>query len=215
MNTLLLPAARSLPNTASIFLGEISAAEFITGAALSTAIGLTAGTLINSTAGWLKFKDPVDGKIKLISKRPLRKAVPLTAIDSRGAVRGTATVTIGGKLYKVRLLKGAANDPVAAGAGPTDPVQAHGSEWNRLLYLVSATPAGVSTEGIEFGKYAKFTNVDLGFGTTNGGYNWCQEAVANGYNVVRGGGNVTSFATGLPSWTEDFRGWRPVLELVN
>lgn len=214
MNSLLLSASRFLSKGDLIFLGEVSAAEFISGDALSTTIGLNEGTLINSTAGWLKFKDPVDGKIKMIAKRPLRKALTWSQIHSRGAVYGTATVNIGGKLYKVRLLKGASSDPIADGTWATDSVYAYGSEWNRLLYLVSGTPSGISNEGIEFGKSAKYTNADLGFGTTNGGFNWCQESVNNGYKIVRGHGNVTSFSSSLPSWTEDFRGWRPVLELV-
>ncbi len=66
-----------------------------------------------------------------------------------------------------------------------DPIQAYGSEWNRLMYPIHSgnhtntqNPSPVSGEKIRFGTIAKYTDTDLvvDYRTLdNGSYSWCQE----------------------------------------
>ena len=103
MFEIMLGGGKSKTGGAGMFVGEVPASEFITGVELATAIGLTAGTPM-ADAGWLHFKDTVDGRTKYISKKPLRSHISWDHIHSRGAVFGTRTVVIKGDTYKVRLL---------------------------------------------------------------------------------------------------------------
>jgi len=95
------------------FYGEVSALDFISGADLCTAIGLAAGTLQNSDAGWLKFAK--GGTQLLLSKKTLRHTVSWNDINAAGAVWGKP-VEIEGAVYSVRLLSTV--------------------EWNELMYPV-------------------------------------------------------------------------------
>ena len=49
------------------FFGEVTSAELITGDALASEVGISAGTSQNSTAGWLKFA--LDDKILFVAKK--------------------------------------------------------------------------------------------------------------------------------------------------
>jgi len=211
-------------DTAAGFYGEVTGEELITYGALSTSVGLSAGTLINdSTSVWLKFA--LDGKTLFISKKRVRNEISWEDIYNIGAVYGTGdtgthpinggviqdrTVTIGQNIFKVRNLKGAAEDPVPnlAYATHTDPIETAGSEWNRLLYPVHRDdPAG----------WATYNNGDLEFGTGVVSYgSHVQETFetdttkrisrgVNGYNTL-GGVELTT--------NRVIEGWRPVLELI-
>ncbi len=123
------------PKVDSKFIREVPASEFITGAALASQIGLTAGTSQHSDAGWLHFE--LDGKTLYVAKKPYRHSASWDQINARGAVFGTKTVVINGKTYKVRLLKSVASGDMYTGSDVVyDPVEAYGSEWNRLFYPI-------------------------------------------------------------------------------
>ena len=200
------------------FLGEISAANFITGNALASAIGLTAGTAQNSNEPWLHFE--LDGKTLYVAKKTFRHTVSWNQIHATGAVYGTRTVVIQGKTYKVRLLKGANSNPYTGVSGWDHP-GAHGSEWNRLMYRISGKPFAnasntLASEGIEEGDWAQYSEADLNITVGNGRYSWCQETpISNSANrVVRGSTGVSRlFLTSASASGSDY-GWRPVLELV-
>src|SRR5690606_4437313 len=81
-----------------VFLGEVPASEFITGGALASAIGLTAGTAHNTNEPWLKFV--LDGKTLYVAKKTFRRSITWNQIHARGAVFGTRTVVIQGNTYK-------------------------------------------------------------------------------------------------------------------
>lgn len=84
------------------YFGEVAAADFINGADLCALLGVTEGTLINSTAGWLKVAK--DGQRYLISKMCIRHTISWNALNALGLVYGERLVEIQGGLYAVRLL---------------------------------------------------------------------------------------------------------------
>jgi hypothetical protein len=94
------------------YFGEVAAADFINGADLCTLLGITAGTLINSLAGWLKVAK--GGKRLLLSKMCIRHTISWNELNALGLVYGEKTVSIQGGLYAVRFLSTA--------------------EWDALIY---------------------------------------------------------------------------------
>lgn len=200
------------------FLGEFPANGFMNGAALASAIGLTAGTAQHSNEPWLKFN--LDGKTLYVNKKSYRHSISWDQINAVGAVFGTATVTINGLTYKVRLLKGAASDPIYGGGALHDPVQSWGSEWNRLMYPLVPNPtnkpsSGISGEGIIYGASANYTETELNLVSSSGTGRaiWCQES-SGGSRVFRGSVGLSFFNLYTSSGVTTATGWRPVLELV-
>lgn len=197
------------------FKGEVPVSELITGAALASAIGLTAGTAQHSNEPWLHFE--LDGKTLYVAKKTLRHTVSWDQINARGAVFGTATVTIQGDTYKVRLLKGANTDPTPADVG-FDMEVCYGSEWNRLMYPLVPNPADtpthpISQEGIRYGEWADYTETQLDI--TNK-YTWCQETITGNSAQRRSRGylGVSRLSRNTASAANPGYCWRPVLELV-
>jgi len=198
------------------FMGEVAASDFIRGDALAVAIGLTAGTVMNADAGWLKFKDPIDNKTKYISKMPIRYGASWNALNSIGAVNGSKLVDIAGKTYRVRLIEGLR----PGGSGESDmydPPATHGSEWNRLMYHVSGKPfhnvrTTLASEGIEEGDWAQYTEAELGFVAYNGigTYTLCKESSI----PYRGSYGVSYLNYSVRTASSQYMGWRPLLELV-
>lgn len=70
--------------SAAGFLGFVPASEFITGAALATALGISAGTLINSDTPWIKYI--WKGKVCFTPLKPIRYSVTWDQIYNAGAV---------------------------------------------------------------------------------------------------------------------------------
>jgi hypothetical protein len=186
------------------YYGETTYAQLITGDALATAIGLTAGTSQNSTAGWLKFwvgptaacnrHQPGTGYVLFVAKKPLRYTVSWDHINNARPVDGSgAQITIGSLNYKVRLLTGADADPSTYTYGTTCAQNpGEGSEWNDLLYRIHtdtpncATPAEGMPGGSETTRHggpqvgadwAALTDADLitYYTQGSGSYCWCQE----------------------------------------
>ena len=73
--------------SAAGFLGFVPASEFITGAALATALGISSGTLINSDTPWIKYI--WKGKVCFTPLKPIRHSVTWDAIYAAGAVYAT------------------------------------------------------------------------------------------------------------------------------
>ncbi|MDY0235056.1 MAG: hypothetical protein RBR71_03470 [Gudongella sp.] len=111
-----LPGAKTLVagNIMGGYFGEVAAVDFISGDALCAAIGLTAGTLQNSTAGWLKCNS--NGKVLYVGKKTFKHTVSWDNINAAGAVFGEKKVQIGNHVFAVRLLSS--------------------NEWNKLIYPV-------------------------------------------------------------------------------
>ncbi len=190
------------------YLGLTQTSELITGNALASSLGLSAGTAQYNTEPWLKFV--LAGKILYIARKPFRRDISWNHINAVGAVFGTATVNIGGDLFKVRLVKGTNTDPFPHPAGDFghDLPSTHQSEWNRLLYRVwDSVPA--SQEGPN---WAEFTSQELYFSASQGHRAWCLERSSTGRGQLRQGTLMdASFGT---SFAHSHTAWRPLLEPV-
>lgn len=222
MRTLLLAAAgvNKLP-TKTTFMGEVPSSSFINGNALAVAMGLSAGVAQNSTTGWLKFFDETDGKIKYIAKRPFRHSINRNQLAAAGVITGNRQVVVGGKTYKVRLVKGAFSNPSQNNNG-VDAAGSHGSEWNRLMYHVcDGIPADVFASEGGNRNWADYSSSELGLNGEPGSFCLCQEVHGANPNfaVCRGqGGGAPGTVTyfGYTTFTDvaTRMGWRPLLELV-
>lgn len=205
-----------------VFLGEVSASTFITGDALASGIGLTAGTAQHSNEPWLKFLTG-EGKTLYVAKKPFRYNLSWNHINTANAVYGDRTIEINGESFKVRLLKGAASDPTVSGGGH-DLEKTWGSEWNRLMYPLVPNPTNtpthpISGEGIHYGEWGNYTEAQLNVGSSggNGRYSWCQETDAgnSGVRIVRGTVGLSYISLVGFSSVSTLYGWRPVLELID
>jgi hypothetical protein len=113
-----LPGSNTLigGDMAGGYFGVVDAVDFISGEDLCAAIGLTAGTLQNSDAGWLKYAS--DNQILYVAKKTFRHTISWNDINAKGAVWGEKLVQIGNHIFACRLLSSA--------------------EWNKLIYPVHA-----------------------------------------------------------------------------
>ncbi|WP_409229423.1 hypothetical protein [Gudongella sp. SC589] len=96
------------------YFGEVSALDLISGEDLCNAIGLTAGTLQESDAGWLKYYN--NDEIIYIAKRTFRHTISWNDINTVGAIFGDKKIAVGNHVFAVRALSTA--------------------EWNKLIYPV-------------------------------------------------------------------------------
>ncbi len=207
----------------SEFLGEVPIGELISGDALASLVGLSAGTAINDNEPWLKFYDEVDQKTKFIARKTFRRNISWDDINAVDCVYGKE-ITIQGKQYICRLIKGANSDPYVGITPGLDLEGTWGSEWNRLMYPICA-PTGNSTQDNitdpdfpGFNTWASYSQQELNItnSNANGGYSICQETIAvdttrcllRGFQGV---GQLTAIAFTTPALNF---GWRPLLELV-
>ncbi|MNM20179.1 hypothetical protein D3C81_305140 [compost metagenome] len=197
------------------YVGEVPAGDLITASALTAEVGVTEGVDQGSLMGsWLNFR--IDGKQIWVAKRSIRYNISWAHLNSKGCVDGTKTVVIGGKTYKVRLLKGAEADPSAwtVAMGQDNPAILGASEWNRLIMRVSATNPGPASN------LATFSNDELNVASGSGSRTLCKETITeNGYCVGRGFPEIKWFnyqqkTDGPDNSNFVSFGWRPVLELV-
>ena len=183
-------------------VGIVSSGDFISGNALASSIGLSAGTAHNSTCDWLHFE--LEGQTIMIPQLTLRYNLTWRDIYVRGAVYSDTTghgpypggsgvnqnryVTIGGTQYKVTLLKGANAENVVHNYGHLwednhtdarnyDPSSTHQSEWNKLMYRLAQDGGhdlAPNPASHPYGIWEEWDNTQMGL-TGNGGYSWCQE----------------------------------------
>ena len=228
------------PVTHTGYYGFVPSADLISGDALASLIGLTAGVSQYSDAGWFKFyvgpaatcnrNNNGYAYVAYVAKMPNRHTISWNNINAVNAVYGYRHELIMGMNCQVRLITGAEADPTIYTAGTSclnNP--GRNSEWNELLYRIhTAVPTcsnvSIGMEGglstIRHGgtqnagpNWAEYTNTQMGVLDTlnNGSACWAQES--NGSNRVRRGD------TGLAYWgafassdTGENRGWRPVLQ---
>lgn len=208
------------PGMTTLFAGDVSAGYFghtnysalIDGSTLANTVGLSAGTVTNSQVGWLKFI--IDGKIIFVAYRPLRINISWNSLKAADLITGNKIVKIGSLYYRVRLMKGAQNNPSAHTDADRDAI---GSEWNRLMLPISDK---ARTGGWQYPEYAgtvpdwggMYTSTDLD-NTVN---TWCQENPTGipGSAVVRGYGSDCSMAAWAGADSTTNYAWRPVLELI-
>ncbi|NLY08525.1 MAG: hypothetical protein GXZ11_01280 [Tissierellia bacterium] len=201
------------------FYGEVLSSEFITGDASASAVGLTAGISQNSDEPWLKFA--LDGKTLYVAKKAFRYDISWISLDRANIVSGSRIITIKGKRYKVRLLKGRGSG-TSTTLAPSD---FHGSEWN-LLMLPILEKAGTGNWTFPDNVEPNLPNWNIGysdgdllsFRPTYGIASWCSETVGQ-LQLFRGAEpryNSGDFSDGntLTRTTRGHKlGWRPCLEL--
>lgn len=140
------------------------------GNVLASAIGLSAGTLHNTTVPYLKFV--YNGKIYFIASKTFAYGLTWSNISNTGGRAGDATVTANTYQYKVWL--------------PTDEL------WDALMYKVSVDdPTGTF--------WASLSDAELGLDKWSYGY-WPQGYARGGggniTNVVTFNATATGSATG-------------------
>lgn len=205
------PSVASLqydPITDTGFYGETTTTDLYTGAQISAATAITAGTLQFDTDPWLKFY--WHGQVLYIAKKPYRHTISWDNINTANAVYGVnlgstgrTRLTKGSMQLDVKLLKGATKDP--------SPASSPGRQWDELIYRVAAE---VPTDqvGANWGTY---TSADLQI-TGNGGYCWMQEVYQPNASsrVLRGNSSLSGFSRAVSSGAGADGGWRPCLALV-
>ena len=228
------------------FFGIIPASDFITGDQLASDVGITQGTSQFSDTNWLKFA--FNGDILIVPQKTIRHSISWDHIYLQGAVYGDgltageegaehhnltsssgtdltataqdATVTINGKDYRVRLMRGAADDPTNSYDDNDRGSIGEENEWNALMLPIHEKAAvnnwnypeyvpTVNGWNINFSDGDLLTHRDFG----NGGYSWCQETRDTDVSrrVNRGNNGVSNLNTNDSANTNSNRGWRPVL----
>lgn len=169
------------------YFGVVSAENLISGNDLCDLLDLTAGTLQNSDAGWLKFVD--DGKIKFVAKKTFRYNLSWDAINAVGAVFGDKIIQAKGIRFAVRLLST--------------------EEWNKLMYPVHKDHPDGAPDWWDYEDCDLHVHSSCG----NGSYSWT--STPSGSNrVTRGYSGVSSSTTPTPTSTYIGNGFRPVLEVL-
>lgn len=220
------------------FLGETN--SLITYTNLSTHFNVTEGNLnaTNQTNRWLHFR--LDDKEIYVSKVAIRNWISWDHLYSKGLVYGTnnngvrptgtptnqyRTITLNGKLYKARLLKGCneGQDPYTHIPGVEhtyyDPPNSYQSEWSRLFYpIITDDTYAKSYTGPML---ASYTETDLQMRwvnevTTPGSYAWCQEthSTFTASRVIRGYLGPSYLRWNTSSIVDASLGWRCCLEEV-
>lgn len=181
------------------FRGEVVGADLITASALATELGITGTVPPDANPVWLKFVD--NGKTFYIAKKPMRLAVLWETLNGIGAVKGTKTITVGGNIYKVRLMTGGNADPASAGGG----------EYDAYFARVTVNYSGNASD-----RWANYSNVDVYWnGSTGAGeLTLCQEKYSTNGPLTRGYPGFNGVWYQAPNSTHAGYGWRPVLELV-
>lgn len=199
------------------FFGQITAANFITGDALASMIGLTGGTSQNNTTPWLKFF--IDDKILYVPKMTHRHSISWDQIHAVNAVYGDREVDIQGYRFKIRLLQGINSGESVTNTNGFDLPITHQSEWNRLFYPISAEHTNEAYHKLsQVGpNWVTYTQEELNINTGNGRYTWCQETPSNGptTRAFRGYLAVSYLYWYTSSSANTYYGWRACLELVS
>lgn len=193
--------------------GEVPSETFITGSQLSKLVNYSFGTAFNDGEPWLMFS--LDGAKLLTPKKPIRHSVSVNSLNDANLVNGDKIVNIGGNQFRVRLFKTTVNNNHISSPSD-DPSICYGSEWNKLMYRVYGK-IGVSKEGIPFGEFVKYTDAELGISPNErypGTTTLTQEISSHG-SSYRGYFSVTYLGQVYVNTNEVWKGWRPVLELVN
>ena len=179
---------------------------------------MTVGTLTThrNINKWLHYID--NGVEKYVSMVNIKHSITYNQLLVANVIDDSKTITIDGKTYKVRLLKGIReNTEGITWSTGYDTEITHGSEWNRLIYPLlppfdSSYPQD-SQVVPDFANYAP-VNIDAYPGSTT--YrSWCQENWNNSTNFVhRGYSSLSNVGSNAPTYTNTAIGWRPCLELV-
>lgn len=219
----------SVDGANSSFLIEPSATDegFLRDSAVIAAVGdtiVTRGFANEENNGEFVISEITDTAIKVnatLFTEP--KGRNSASIYKKGdEVAQDAEVTVGKHKYKVRLLKGAAQDPLNSYSDADRDLVGPASEWNGLILPLHEK---AKLGNWNYRSYAGDVD-DWGVGLTDadlvthhtlgrGSYSWMQETsdVASFRRVLRGGDGA-SYGDHYTSWRTWFAvGWRPALHL--
>lgn len=233
-----------LPQEFGLIEGNPENQQEMTASNLALACGLAAGTPINENTTWAKFSSM--GEVIFVSVKPLRSSVSYIDIYEAGLVYGDGTdgrvvpvdssgvsvgatkqdkvVKIGEHRYAVRLLRGAASDPLDSYSNADRGLVGEMSEWNNLILPLHekarlqdwAYPAHAGTTedwGIGLSDEDLVTHSSAGAGS----YTWCieQSDVTTTARVVRGYYGA-SYGYHIGAWgAYSAYAWRPALVLLS
>lgn len=155
---------------------------------LAALCGITVGTLLNNSTPWLGFT--LNGKGLFIPQKPIRNYISWNQLNALGLIEGKIVV-IDGVRYKVRVFTPRSGT----------------NEWENLMYKVAAT--GTHT-------WANYSDATLVLSGNLAGQNsFTQETSGSNNYIGRGSQGATYVDTLDKASGTQFRGWRPVLELVD
>lgn len=201
------------------FFGETTVDQLIDGIELASLCGLTAGIPFNDQSPWLKFKH--QGKWLWIAKNPYRHSLKWNDLKALSLVKGDRILTIGGRSYKIRLIRGADIDPAKATHNSSNPSGTRNSEWSVLLGRVVSqfTYVGAPSKWWDYDQTEVTAQGGAGnYGTSNlclENSAWGQSnSAASNYIVLRGYTGVNNYYVTLNTNASGFSGWRPVLEFI-
>lgn len=165
------------------YFGEVSAIDLISGEDLCNTIGLTAGTLQESDAGWLKYYN--NNEIIYVAKRTFRHTISWNDINAVGSIFGDKKIAIGNHVYAVKALSS--------------------EEWNKLIYPVHVnygTWASFSNDDLW-----------VASGDGRGSWTSTLIIKAQGvvYRIYRGSDSVMTSSDTTPWSASSAYGFRPVL----
>lgn len=191
------------------YVKETALAQY---ASLKSALGLLAGTWVSDSA-WLEYS--LGGKACYVSKRCVCNGITFNVLYDRGLVEGV-TITLGGKQYLCRFIRGAAPAYLNAmpniadyGSYPANEVFSK-AEFMRLFAPI-LNKTGNSVDGIPFGTHAKFTPQQLGFQVqTAGNSTMCAEHNAT-MQLMRGSTDETFACVRSRTQMSMYWGFRPIL----
>lgn len=193
------------------YFGKVKANELFTGDEIANLCEVTDGVSQFSNTDWLKLV--IDEKIIFRPIKPIRTHISWNHLEDMDCIYGNKTVTKNGITYKVRLMKGANQDP----AGGTGGGVVRYSEWNRLLLPLSInakTQEWTHVDNIDIPTDywgTDFTNDDL----IDGRFVWCQEVAQNrSYRIVRGYAAIEMSSGVVPRLETYAYSWCPALEVV-
>lgn len=232
------------PKSFGLIEGNPEGQQEMTASNLALACGLVSGNPINENTTWAKFSSM--GEVIFVPVKPLRSSVSYIDIYEAGLVYGDGTdgrvvpvdssgvsvgatkqdkvVKIGEHRYAVRLLRGAASDPLDSYNNADRGLVGEMSEWNNLILPLHEK---ARLQDWTYPAYAGTTE-DWGIGLSDedlvthssagqGSYTWCieQSDVTTSARVIRGYGGA-SFGNHDNVWYA-YSGfaWRPALVLLS
>lgn len=219
----------SVDGANSSFLIETGGADrgFLMGGAVIASVGdtiVTRGFANEENNGEFVISEITDTAIKVnatLFTEP--KGRNSASIYKKGVeIKQDKAVTVGKHKYKVRLLKGAAQDPVNSYSDADRDMVGPASEWNGLVlplheraklgnWNYRAYAGDVEYWGMDLSDKDLITHHTFGYGS----YTWTQESsdVASFNRVIRGSYGASLGNQGNSWHTGTETGWRPALHL--
>lgn len=230
------------PKSFGLIEGNPEGQQEMTASNLALACGLAAGTPINENTTWAKFSSM--GEVIFVPVKTLRHTVSYIDLYKAGIVYGDGTdgrvvpvaesgvsvgatkqdkvVKIGEHRYAVRLLRGAASDPLDSQNDADNGTPGELCEWNNLILPLHEK---ARLQDWAYPVYAGTTE-DWGIGLSDedlftyssaGSFTWCiEQSDTNGTVRVIRGNKGASFAGVGYAWTRPSTfAWRPALVLIS